>query len=551
MVRNLRHQRVLACLGLTLGGGIARASFAADVDTSQPPRVTRAVVYPDRALITRSLEVTCGDQPSAATFRSLPPSLDSTTLQASVTGSDARVEGVSLTERVLKDPYGAEVRALDKQIEDLRTQVEDQQRERQRAESLRLDAESLRTSEADFLVREAAAEKKPDTTRWKEGLDATRVMIDQANQRRLAADAALRDQNRRLAEIEKKRDALAVAAPRHAIDADVLVRCHTGGSARVELSYMQGGVSWKPRYEARADTSTNRIALSVLAEVTQATGEAWHAVDVTLSTAVTRQNARPPQPKRLYLGATPQEETRKVLVRREVDVEHLESRGPTSGKNLGGETAGLEATEQGLSVRLKVPEPVSLRGDGRPARLLVDQVDVPATFSLVCVPKVLPYVFRSGEAANAARYPLLPGRVDLFSGGDYIGSSDMPRVAQGDKLKLSFGIAEGLKVKRTVLGEEMRDPGFLSSTRRFLYAYRIELTSYESKSTEVKLQEHIPVSQLDDVKVLVDPKTTDVYDLAKDDGIVTWKVSLSPGQKRQLELHFAVEIPEKYDSTGL
>ena len=532
----------------------ACVSLVAQAQEGAPPKVTRVVLYPDRAMITRSVEVPCGTSASPAAFRGLPPSLDTSTLQASANGPEARVEGVSIAENVRRDPYSAEVRDLDKKLDDLRAKIRDSDRERERAMGLRQRSESLRVSEIEFVDREAAAEKKPDTARWKEGLESSRVIVAQADQRRLAAEVARRDLLRRLDEVQRKRDALASAAPARSVDAEVLVRCGRSGSAHVDLSYMEGGVSWKPVYEARSEAARKSVELSLLAEVVQATGEAWHGVEVTLSTAVTRRNARPPEPKRLYLGATPQTETKKVLVRHDVEAEHLESTGsniPVSGKPAGGENAPVAMTEEGLSVRMAIPDRVDLPGDGRPARLLVQKANLPGTFGLVCIPKLVPYVFRSAEAVNGAAFPLLAGRVDLFSGGDYIGSSDIPRTAQGDKLKLAFGIDEGVKVKRVVLEEEKKDPGFLGSTRRFLYGYRIELSSFEAVPVEVKLQEHIPVAELDDVKVSIGDKSTSGYDLAKDDGILTWKVSLSPGQKREIELHFSIDIPEKYDSTGL
>jgi len=63
----------------------------------------------------------------------------------------------------------------------------------------------------------------------------------------------------------------------------------------------------------------------------------------------------------------------------------------------------------------------------------------------------------------------------LFSAGGFIGSTRLPLVARGDKLKLAFGIDEQAKVKRVVVEELKKDPGVFGSTRRLTYAYKIEL----------------------------------------------------------------------------
>ena len=543
-----------ALKGMVLSGFLAllpTMAGAAEEPRESPPPVKRVVVYPDRALVTRAVDVACGTGLAAASFRGLPLELDPSTLRAAVQGAADQVEAVSLNARVLAEAQTELMRTLEAQIEALQVKVREQQRAQERAGAMRAQGESMRAAEAPFLVRESAAEKKPNTAAWAGGLDAARELIDEANARALAADVAMRELGRQVQELSQRLNALSSSAPRRVQDADVLLRCAKAGAAHVELSYMIGGVSWEPLYEARANPERTAIDLSVLATITQATGEPWKGVEVTLSTATTRRDATPPQLQRLNLGAYAVEDVKKVLVRRDVDVSHVSAiDGRFASLRSGGE-APMAAEDQGLSVQLKVPGVVDFAGDGRPARVLVETIKLPAKFELVTIPKLLPHTFRAAEAQNLARYPLVPGRVELFSGGSFIGSSRLPLVARGDKLKLAFGIDEQVKVHRTVVEELKRDPGFLGSTRKLRYAYKVEVSSYAGKPTEVSLQEQVPVSQMADVKVLLDPTTTAGYELAKDDGILTWKLKLAPKEKRKVELRFAVEVPTKYDSSGL
>ncbi|MGC4122476.1 MAG: mucoidy inhibitor MuiA family protein [Myxococcales bacterium] len=533
-----------------LAPALAPAAEEAKEAKETPPPVVKVVVYPDRALVTRMIKVDCAKGPTAAVFKALPFGLDATTLKATASGAEAQVEGVSLYQRVLAEAQTAQLRELDAQIEALQLKVQEQQLVRERAFAERGQAESLRASALPFLTREAAAEKKPNVAAWATALDATRDLMEEADGRRRASDVALRELGQKLQELQGKRGAVASAAPKRVQDAELAVHCGSTGPARVELSYMTGGVSWEPLYEARANEARNGIDLSVLASIVQATGEVWKDVEVTLSTATTRRDATPPQLQRLQLGATPEDQEKKVLVRRDEEVSRLSSVAP-SGPASGGE-APVQAEDQGLSVQLKVPGTVDFTGDGRPTRVNVETLKLAASFKLLTLPKLLPHAFRSAEAQNAARYPLIPGRVDLFSGGGFIGSTRLPLVARGDKIKLAFGIDEQVKVKRIVIEELKKDPGVFGSTRKLTYAYKVELQSFAPRATEVSLQEQVPVSQMDDVKVQVDPKgTTPGYELAKDDGFLTWKVGLAPKEKKTVELRFAVEVPSKYDSSSL
>ncbi|MGI5863460.1 MAG: mucoidy inhibitor MuiA family protein [Myxococcales bacterium] len=440
----------------------------------------------------------------------------------------------------------AEIQALDQKIEALRARIREVELQRTQAVSSRAQGESLRATIPGLVAREAAAEPKPQTKAWAAALESSRRIIEAADERLRKADASLRELNRDLQELLSLRGALASEGPERAAEAEVLVRCKRAGTARVELSYMAGGVSWQPVYEARADQARKKVELAVLAQVVQATGEPWDGVQLILSTATTRRDATPPEPKRLYVGATP-EDKKKVLVKRYEEVAHLSTLTTASGQQDG----PAQAEDAGLSVRFEVPGKVSLPGDGRPMRLLVSRDSLPAIFDLLTVPKMAPFAFRRAELVNRTAQPLLPGRVDLFAGGSYLGHSRLEHVARGDRLELAFGIEEPVKVRRVVLTEQAKDPGFLGSTRKLNYGYRLEVASHAASPVEIKVQEHVPVSQLDDVKVVLGKKTTSGYDLAAEDGIVTWKVKLAPGEKRDIELHFAVEIPEEYDSSAL
>jgi uncharacterized protein (TIGR02231 family) len=211
----------------------------------------------------------------------------------------------------------------------------------------------------------------------------------------------------------------------------------------------------------------------------------------------------------------------------------------------------MQAEDQGLSVQLKVPGAVDFAGDGRPTRGSVETLRLAASFKLLTVPKLLPYAFRAAEAQNTARYPWCRVAWTSSRAAASSASTRLPLVPRGDRIKLAFGIDEQIKVKRSSSRSsrrtrlprqhapaDLRLPGGAAVLR--------------PQGHEVTLQVQVPVSQMDDVEVLVEPKaTTPGYELAKDDGFLTWKVGLAPKEKRTVELRFAVEIPAKYDSSSL
>jgi len=509
-----------------------------------PSSLTSVVVYPDRAQVTRVQTVKCEGRSTLARFEELPPAADPTSFRAHA--DRATVEGLLATENTRESRYGAERERLEKQRVELErelTALEDAS-----ARATTLDSLGLQLTEAALArIRREFIEPRPDTRAWGTALDTALGSRLRAATERESQAARLRTVQRTLAEVRGREERMAAASERIDRRVEVRLDCASGTQARVQLSYMVGGASWAPAYEARADEPGRAVELSTYATVRQGTGEDWKDVRLVLSTAVPGENATPPELQPLYVSAEERKEERKVLVRREEYTEHARTGAttPSTGE-------ALRASAQGLSVQLSVPEPADVPGTGSEVRLRVARTRLPASFSWRAVPKLYPVVFRVARLNNAAPFPLLPGAVDVFRSTGFIGRQSLERVAQGAPFEVTFGIEEGLRAERQVVEELQRDTGLFGGKRRFRYAYRFQVANYRKTAEELEVAEHIPVSELDDVKVELDTKKTSAgHVLEPTDGIVTWKLKLAPGDKRTVDLVFHVDVPASYDSGGV
>lgn len=506
-------------------------------------QVTQVTVHPDGAVVTRSMAGQCKAGRAEVLFQGLPPTFERDGLRAVATGA-ASVEGLGWTERLQEQAYDEQVQALEQELEERQASIDLQNRLADVARAKRARAVSLRESTRAFIQREAMLSPKPDTAKWAQALDRAQTSIEQADREVRETQRIIREESERITELRRRIGQLKGGAPRRSLDVEVVVACK--GPFTVALSALTRQARWVPVYEARAARQAGKVALTALAEVSQGSGEDWQGVKLVLSTALARRRATPPVPQRLYVGATEEEEKKKVLVRRDEDVRRLEGHDATAA------TGGLDVSDEGLSVRLPVKGRASVPADGRPARLPIETLSLPATFEALTVPRQLPVVFVAAEVRNAARWPLLPGRVELFADGAYLGATQLARTAEGGRIELAFGLDERVQVRRVVLVEDARDPGFFGTTRRMLYGYRFELEATKDAGAKVRLRDQIPVSELDDVKVVLDrKKTTPGFELVDADGHISWLVDVPAGQTKTVELHFVVELPEKYDSAGL
>jgi uncharacterized protein (TIGR02231 family) len=333
--------------------------------------------------------------------------------------------------------------------------------------------------------------------------------------------------------------------------AEVLLVCPAeaaGQASEVELSYVVGGAGFSTEHEARLEPHERGVHLLSYATITQSTGEDWRAARITLSTAVPRQNATPPNIASLRVYADPREPPKRVLVSRQELHEHAEAptdKNSNADRPVGGKSLPQQR-DQGLSVQFVLSAPADILGDGTPSRLVFAESKLPAHLSYRTAPKLLPYVFRVADLINGGGYPLPAGPLDVFRKGQFIARYTLPEVARGARFQLTFGLEDRFKVKRHVIDEIARDKGWFGGTRRHRYVYRFEVTNYLDRQDEIELSEHIPVSELDDIKVVLAPETTPGYKLSSDDGILTWRLPLRPGEKRLLSLSYFVDVPASY-----
>lgn len=536
---NLRPLRLVLCAAALLGSGRTAAGAEAGA------RVARVVLYPDRAQVTREATIPCGDR-VLVPFGGLPPAADAASLRAQ--SSSGHVDGLRSEVRVRSEAYNQKVEELDDKIHQIERQLAALRDQRTRQESTSRVASQLDEVTATLVGRELLDAQNSKS--WAAALDSMQQARLQGVSEQVELAARQRELGQKLEELRRQRQKTQDSAARRELLAEVLVSCPAGQSATVELSYMVGGARWAPAYEARLGDTDTEVALLSYATVTQASGEDWRGTRITLSTAIPRQNATPPELSPLRVYAEPREPPRRVLVSRQELQEHATTPG-SGGLPATGNTGGRpQVVGQGLSAQFVLPTPADVPGDGTPARLLIAESRLRAQLKYRTVPKLLPYVFRVADLTNTAGFPLLAGPVDTFRKGQFFARYELARVAAGERFLLSFGITDGLKVKRLVVEELARDRGFLGSTRRHRYSYRYEVQNFLGRTEQLELAEHIPVSELDEVKVALDPKTTPGYDLAAADGIVTWKVPLRVGEKKVLDLAYYIDVPASYETGG-
>jgi hypothetical protein len=132
-----------------------------------------------------------------------------------------------------------------------------------------------------------------------------------------------------------------------------------------------------------------------------------------------------------------------------------------------------------------------------------------------------------------------------------MGDARLSHQGVGAPFEISLGPDEELQVRRTTLDDKDVAAGFFSSTKHIVRAYRTRLTNQAAGPETIELREQIPVSKIDDVRVeLLGKPTSRGYQLDAARGFVTWSVTLVRGEWHEVDLGYAIHLPDSWDVSG-
>ena len=527
--------------------GLTRAQTESNPDTRTLP-IRDVTVYEDRALVTRAGDVPVPGGPSRVVLGGIPAAIQVASLRASIERKTG-VRVVSVSTRTEERTTAARdtVRSAEEAVEELERSLA-----RLHAKDAMLVAQEKMLRRYEAVAGRGLAEQATLGTLQDGALEQVTAFFP-------GRAAAIAESRRRVSEEvkqleEKLEDAsagLQKVSTRQAKTVrfvTVDIAADAAATVPLALSYLVGDCGWQPRYDARLRAGTLRVTYQ--GEVRQKSGEDWTGVTMALSTARPALGAQRPRllPLRMSTvvsGPNTQRGVRGVLLA----VPGLgQADDATDGAPHIPPAPGAEGDEtvsdSGTSVVFRVPGQADVPSDGRAHRVVVARFADPAPrLGYETVPKLMRYVYRRCDSSNQCEFPMLAGAVDIWRESGFVGTSHTDFVAPGRKLSLSLGIDENLKVKR-VLDKRLSTTRAVSGKRVHRRAYDIELANYRSEATEVVVREHIPVSDVAEVTVRLDPRTTPTDNLDAKRGFLTWKVTLEPDQKQRLHLEYEATVPK-------
>ncbi len=377
---------------------------------------------------------------------------------------------------------------------------------------------------------------------WRERFDALDARTAAARVERLSLETALADDQAEIAALERALRAKRATTLRERASLHLAVATESPGEVEIDLEYVVANACWRPLHRAElADDGT--LVVRTDACVWQHTGEIWKDVALTFSTERSAREAAPPTLATDRLGVRKKSAVTTVAIRAQ-DI-------ATTGEGMGARTEASSlpgVDDGGTTQKLQSSERASVQSDGRPHRFAVGRFETKAALSLRAIPEVTAAVLRRSVQTNASARPLLAGPVELVRGGGLIGRTALRFVAPGEQFELGWGPEGALRLSRE---ETTRagDPGMLSSQRVTLVNRTLRISNLGPSAMSFEVLERIPVSELEKVKIALDPKRSTAGAAADEDGMVRLAVKMAARGGATLTLGF--ELRAAADVAGL
>ncbi len=496
------------------------------------PDITKVIVYYDSALIKKEARLNLHKGENVISIEGLPASMINESVQVVVKG--ATLHDVTVQTTYLKKGDAQRINALKEKLEAITNEINVKQNEIQ---SINLVLEYLKKgSTSPFSVNMASSQ-----------MQSILQLIEQHSMQSYAKIAKLQQAIQKLREekerLEKELSLLSSSETTKSLQLSIV---NTGqDTATLILQYITGNAGWNMDYEARANTETSTVEVACNARVYQRTGEDWKDVSVELSTSKPFVATQLPTLNAWYLDIYQpyyyKESAKSMKLRSKEDAE----------ADALPETEMPAIQEERIAFTFQVKGAKTIPSDGNAYKIPVAKATSDCSLRYATVPKILPYVLLESEFANPFDFPMQGGSMNVYLDGKFVNSFTInkPYVPK-DPIRIALGVDESLSIERKLVSKKTEYKGLVSKTKRIEYVYAIKLANGKKRTVTVTVQDAIPVSQNEKIVVSLVNKNS-IGATIDNEGKATWQVELSPNQKKELMIHFAVEYPENVQVTGL
>ncbi|WP_286757358.1 mucoidy inhibitor MuiA family protein [Roseivirga sp. UBA838] len=184
--------------------------------------------------------------------------------------------------------------------------------------------------------------------------------------------------------------------------------------------------------------------------------------------------------------------------------------------------------------------PYDIPTSGIPETVEIQTKEIDAEYLYSTSPKIRANAYLVAQVANWQDLKLLDGESNLYFENSFVGKSIIDTNLGSDTLSLSLGKDEGIIVNRQRL-KQFEKHKLFGNRKREERKYLITVVNTKQSIVSISIYDQIPLSALSSVKVRITNLTDGIYN--EKTGLVSWKITLQPGEKREIEFAYEIDCP--------
>lgn len=200
----------------------------------------------------------------------------------------------------------------------------------------------------------------------------------------------------------------------------------------------------------------------------------------------------------------------------------------------------IEITNQ-TSFSYEIAIPYSVPSDGKMHTVEIKKESPKTDYNYSATPKLSSSAYLIGSFPEWYSLNLIEGDANIYFDNRFVGSSFLDPLSASDTLDISLGKDEQIVIEREQL-REFASKNFFKSKVRENKTFEIRIRNSKTEPITITVEDQIPVSTNEEIKV--SPKELSGGKLNEETGIITWEITLNPGETKNLRFGFELEYPK-------
>lgn len=319
----------------------------------------------------------------------------------------------------------------------------------------------------------------------------------------------------------------------------------TAVNSAIRISYLSNAATWSAAYDIKADNLSQPVNLVYKANIQQNTGLDWNKVKLSLSTGnPTIGNIAPVlstwylrfgQPAVYNTGARQEEAVANTIQASESD---YRMRAKASVKSL---DEYVSTQESPVATTFNIELPYTIASNYKVHAVALQTHQLNTVYKHYAVPRLDPDVFLLAELTDIESLNLIPGPANILFENKFVGKTVLNPYTTEDTINVSIGRDKRITVKREKVSGQS-GVKTLGSSKKQTFVYELTVKNGKSDKIELLLKDQIPSST--DNAVEIELISSDNAKLNPDNGVLTWRLNLKPGEIKKVKFSYSVKYPK-------